>query len=449
MKRRIIFLVVAVAVLTAASFATFGESLSKTVELYFRNIKIMIDGEEYIPTDADGDRVEPFIYNGTTYVPLRAVAEAFDKDVAWDDATSTITITPKNEENGKVNGGTTPVAKPVLEAKEGSLSKELSDKLVAVQPMGERDGEILMNIEGVPVSADMVRYATIMCNEYHADSTAENKEEIIEKEIYDYHVLNASVVNHAELLGISITDEEFETEIASQIAAMKQIYGDQYEQVFESYVMQSPYTYFLTQSYNILFRKIYDSYLADNAFKTVAKTKTLSYMKENDYVRAKHILISFPETEGMTEREIERAKDETWKKAMSVISLAANGEDFDALIEKYGEDPGMVQNPDGYYFTKGQMVLPFEETAYALNDGEVSGLVETVYGYHIIMKLPLDDEAITSTPEFANISYEALKELLTDYSEDYEITYSDNYAEREKAYYEEFTAMLASANAAK
>ena len=98
MKRRILFLFTAIVILALASFATFGENLSKTVELYFRNIKIIIDGKEYIPTDADGDRVEPFIYNGTTYVPLRAVANAFDKEVEWDDATSTIIIKSQNEE---------------------------------------------------------------------------------------------------------------------------------------------------------------------------------------------------------------------------------------------------------------------------------------------------------------------------------------------------------------
>ena len=436
MKRRILFLFTAIVILAVASFATFGENLSKTVELYFRNIKIIIDGKEYIPTDADGDRVEPFIYNGTTYVPLRAVANAFDKEVEWDDTTSTIIIKSQNEEMGGA-----PVEKPVLEAKDGSLSKELSDKLSSVQPMNERDSEILMNIEGVPVSADAVRYATIMANDYHSQNPAENKDEIVAKEISDYHLLNAAVVKEAEELGITITDEEFEAEIASQIATMKQLYGDQFDLIFESYVMQSPYTYFLTQAYNILFNKIYNEYLKNEAFINISKEKTLSYLNENEYVRAKHILISFPETEGMTEREIENSKDETWKKAMEVYALASSGEDFDALIAKYGEDPGMVQNPDGYYFTKGQMVLPFEEASYALNDGDVSGLVETVYGYHIIKKLPLDDEALLSTSEFINNAYESLKELLSDYAKDYKITYSENYKARENQYYNEFLEM--------
>ncbi len=47
-------------------------------------IKIVIDGQKLVPTDANGNTVEPFVYNGTTYLPVRAVANAFGKAVYWD-----------------------------------------------------------------------------------------------------------------------------------------------------------------------------------------------------------------------------------------------------------------------------------------------------------------------------------------------------------------------------
>lgn len=56
----------------------------------------MIDGAEYVPTDADGNKVEPFIYNGTTYLPVRAVATAFDKDVEWDGKNATVYLGKKD-----------------------------------------------------------------------------------------------------------------------------------------------------------------------------------------------------------------------------------------------------------------------------------------------------------------------------------------------------------------
>lgn len=79
---------------------TSGIALAKQgtemIEVAFDNIKILIDGLEYQPDDGNGNPVEPFIYNGTTYLPVRAIANAFDKDVDWEPQTSTITLGSKN-----------------------------------------------------------------------------------------------------------------------------------------------------------------------------------------------------------------------------------------------------------------------------------------------------------------------------------------------------------------
>ena len=53
-------------------------------------IKIVIDGDEIHPTDANGKTVEPMIYNGTTYLPVRAVASALGKAVYWDGPNFTV-----------------------------------------------------------------------------------------------------------------------------------------------------------------------------------------------------------------------------------------------------------------------------------------------------------------------------------------------------------------------
>lgn len=53
-------------------------------------IRIVIDNKELIPTDANGNRVDPILIDGTTYLPVRAVANAFGQAVYWDGATSTV-----------------------------------------------------------------------------------------------------------------------------------------------------------------------------------------------------------------------------------------------------------------------------------------------------------------------------------------------------------------------
>ncbi len=80
-----------------ANSVVFAESFSKNAELFYNGIKIFIDGGEIVPKDALGKTVEPFIMNGTTYLPVRAVANAFDQDVEWDGETQSVYIGKKDQ----------------------------------------------------------------------------------------------------------------------------------------------------------------------------------------------------------------------------------------------------------------------------------------------------------------------------------------------------------------
>jgi len=67
-------------------------SRNATLEVLYRNIQIMLNGETLIPRDEQGRIVEPFIYQGTTFLPVRAVADALGIDVDWDDASATVLL---------------------------------------------------------------------------------------------------------------------------------------------------------------------------------------------------------------------------------------------------------------------------------------------------------------------------------------------------------------------
>ncbi len=67
-----------------------------TVSYAYNTVRIVIDNKEIIPTDADGNRVDPIIIDGTTYLPVRAVANAFGKAVYWDGETSTVYLGDRN-----------------------------------------------------------------------------------------------------------------------------------------------------------------------------------------------------------------------------------------------------------------------------------------------------------------------------------------------------------------
>ncbi len=93
MKKRLQGLIAGVligAMLTSG--VVFAKQISETINAVYMNVKLVIDGEEITPKDVNGNIVEPFIYNGTTYLPVRAIGEAFDKDVHWDGETATVYV---------------------------------------------------------------------------------------------------------------------------------------------------------------------------------------------------------------------------------------------------------------------------------------------------------------------------------------------------------------------
>ncbi len=81
----------------------FAKQISETAELFYNNIKISLNGQEITPKDANGNYVEPFIINGTTYLPVRAVANALGINVNWEESTNTVLLS--NQSSGNIATG--------------------------------------------------------------------------------------------------------------------------------------------------------------------------------------------------------------------------------------------------------------------------------------------------------------------------------------------------------
>jgi peptidyl-prolyl cis-trans isomerase C len=103
-------------------------------------------------------------------------------------------------------------------------------------------------------------------------------------------------------------------------------------------------------------------------------------------VRAAHILIS---TQDPLTREPVPAdkKKEKFKLATEVKARADKGEDFAALVKQYSDDTGSKEKGGEYTFKRGQMVPEFEAAAFSMKTNQISDLVETKFGYHIIKLL--------------------------------------------------------------
>ena len=102
-------------------------------------VKIVIDGKELIPTNVNGERVEPFIYNGTTYLPVRAVATALNKAVYWDGSEFTVYL---GEMDGKLEYPT----ERMVDMKSISDSPESTQSLT--DNYGNRYSSAIINYKG-------------------------------------------------------------------------------------------------------------------------------------------------------------------------------------------------------------------------------------------------------------------------------------------------------------
>ena len=99
---------------------------------------------------------------------------------------------------------------------------------------------------------------------------------------------------------------------------------------------------------------------------------------EDKTASVRHILL-------LTQEKTPAQKADIRKKMEEILARAKKGEDFAALAKEYSEDPGSKENGGLYEdFGRGKMVKPFEEAAFTVPIGEISGIVETTYGYHIL-----------------------------------------------------------------
>jgi len=104
-----------------------------------------------------------------------------------------------------------------------------------------------------------------------------------------------------------------------------------------------------------------------------------SYFIKPEQVKASHILVSVPEN------ATEEQKKEARKKAEGILKDLKKGANFEEVAKEKSDCPSKQRGGDLGYFPKGRMVKPFEDVAFSLKPGVLSDIVETKFGYHIIL----------------------------------------------------------------
>jgi peptidyl-prolyl cis-trans isomerase C len=133
--------------------------------------------------------------------------------------------------------------------------------------------------------------------------------------------------------------------------------------------------------------------------------ENLDKLKKPESVHASHILI------GIDPKATAEEKQKAQQKADELLKQVKGGADFAELAKKESTCPSSKNGGDLGEFNRGQMVKPFEDVAFGLKPGEVSGVVETQFGYHIIKSTGKSDGGVIPFDEVKGKIEKYLKEM--------------------------------------
>jgi len=160
-------------------------------------------------------------------------------------------------------------------------------------------------------------------------------------------------------------------------------------------------------------------YLAVKASaESVSQDDVYDYALENDFVCEREIFIA-------------KSTPDAYKIILQAYLDLANGADFEELLVEIGQDPSMKTRQSGYYFTKGWKAKEIENAVYGLKEGEISEIVTTPLGYHIIKRLPIKKNELLASPDYtliaANTATEQFNEKLIEAQNSVNLTYVENF----------------------
>jgi len=183
-------------------------------------------------------------------------------------------------------------------------------------------------------------------------------------------------------------------------------------------------------TYPLLFASFYGS-----EGERLTDEEVIEYAETEGILSAKHILFMTVDSEGtpLDDEAVASQRalaEETLAELKACTSQEEIIQKFDTLMNERSEDTGLVSNPNGYVFGPGQMVTEFETATAALGDYEVSEIVESSYGYHIILSLPIeaDDVPLSTSYTIRYLAASAqFNEMLKGWLEEAVIEYKDDF----------------------
>jgi peptidyl-prolyl cis-trans isomerase C len=209
------------------------------------------------------------------------------------------------------------------------------------------------------------------------DST---KVDSLRQKILDSMIGTELLYQESKKAGYEASDEE----VSGEIQSIMKRYPD--EETFRKTLSERGLTDEMIRrqiSQNISIRKYIDEEVTKNI--VIPREDKLKFYedhkdqyKHKEQVAARHIILKASENDPPESLQTKRQRLE------AIRERAVNGEDFSALAKQYSEGPSASKGGELGYFSRGQMVKPFEDAAFKLKPGEISPVIQTKFGLHII-----------------------------------------------------------------
>ncbi|MDQ0915570.1 peptidylprolyl isomerase [Paenibacillus sp. V4I5] len=319
---------------------TIGSVLSGTVafaansqiEVAFRSLKYMFDGVEKTPAEAKG-----FIYEGSTYVPLRFVSEALGKKVEWDEENETIWI------------GNNP-KQVVATYKGGTVTKGEFDTFFALQAL------------------------------FNGGHTESKDEPDYQEKVIKQLIQNRILFGRAS----EVDQNAAKDDAVKQIAAWKSQFGEVkfLDDLKKANTTVTDLQYFLVGSIGA--QNYIKSSISDAQLK--AKYDETLKVDKDAYTIAsvRHILIGLNDPSSSEDKAL-RTKEEALQRAKEVQQKLKNGEDFAKLAKEFSDDPGSKDAGGLYADADVSLWVPeFKKAAIEQTIGTIGDPIATDFGYHVI-----------------------------------------------------------------
>lgn len=316
---------------------------------------------------------------------------------------------------------------------------------------GSKKEDTVMTVDGVDVSFDEYMYylntaASTLISYYQSstgggvdwdgvciyDKTRTNAEWCINEALYNA-AQGCVIMSKGKSMNALPTDEQLKS-LEDNISTIRKNYeeSDDPDAAFADALNGQGFTlesFKAVNKINFTLGNIFTSLYGENGEK-LSEEKLQNYIEENGYMTSAHILFRTKEDvkgeNGQTTQEElsdsvkaeKKAQAEKLCKELKAIKDdTQRKEKFFEYMKEYSEDPGKESFPNGYCFTEGTMVEEYTDTTRELKNYEVSDVVESDFGYHIIMRLP----TVSSDVDTANQYGYTLGQMASSYDFDEEM----------------------------